>query len=178
MTARCSLATRAACCNLRKQPGIAWRRRGCQAGCVSAWSRRSLAALCLRRSAASPSSIRGSREGSGRPPWRGARRPGVGRSGPPRAGVSAGMGLPRSVSTDPTRRQAASLFSRSRSNICHQSSHAGCAIFSKSVTDFSDMGSQGAPKLPGRRPRRRHTASRPCGGTCDLCGSWMSDRVF
>jgi DNA-binding transcriptional LysR family regulator len=43
---------------LRKQPGIAWRRRGCQARCVSAWSRRSLAALCLRRSAASPSSIR------------------------------------------------------------------------------------------------------------------------
>ena len=37
---------------------IAWRRRGCQARCVSAWSRRSPAARCLRRSAASPRSIR------------------------------------------------------------------------------------------------------------------------
>src|SRR6266850_5085136 len=36
--ARCCSATRVGCCNLRKRPVIAWRRRGCQARCVSAWS--------------------------------------------------------------------------------------------------------------------------------------------
>jgi DNA-binding transcriptional LysR family regulator len=36
----------------------AWRRRGSLGRCVSAWSRRSPAAHCLRHSAASPSCIR------------------------------------------------------------------------------------------------------------------------
>src|SRR6266851_421204 len=67
--ARCCSATRAACCNLRKLPVIAWRRRGCLARCVSAWSRRLPAALCLRRSAASPSSIRAG-SSKGRLVWR------------------------------------------------------------------------------------------------------------
>src|ERR1700755_2577096 len=33
-------ATRVACCNSRKLPVSAWRRRACPARCVSAWSRR------------------------------------------------------------------------------------------------------------------------------------------
>src|ERR1700704_5142206 len=57
--ARCCSATRAACCSLRKRPVIVWRRRGCLARCVSAWSRRSPAARWLRHSAASPSPLRG-----------------------------------------------------------------------------------------------------------------------
>ena len=42
---------------LEEAARLAWRGRSCLARCVSAWSRRSLAARYLRRSAASPRSI-------------------------------------------------------------------------------------------------------------------------
>jgi hypothetical protein len=73
---------------------------------------------------------RGPARAAGVLPGRGkaARRDSVAISGPPGAGVSAGKGAaPAFGSTDARRRQAASLFSRSRSNIRHQSSLAPTA---------------------------------------------------